>query len=338
MYNPAFKKTFIKVIGIAGLAIFSSSLLAASFDCAKAATPIEKMICESPPVSNLDEQLTADYKVALEKATDKDTLKQQQRAWLKEKRNACKDATCLFTVYQQRLVELSNTSVNLGNNSQDLNGSATTKKPSSNAIVIPENKRIENQKLPLTFKLVEGDSYPICQPYVDMLNKTKYMEYPSCERKLLPEYKQFKALQWVEVTDMKEKLRAVEDGITMEYASFLGLNDPRFKGTLKRYLKSTSENNTPMYKTIVDIDGDGNKETIYNRLNISSYAGSTNGCKIENHYYVVDSTINLDNAKQYFKKRYQLINLTGNNQVFLINNSVYQTLLSHSFIHKASLI
>lgn len=44
MNNAVLKKIFIKVIGIAGVATLSSSLQAASFDCAKAGNNIEKMI------------------------------------------------------------------------------------------------------------------------------------------------------------------------------------------------------------------------------------------------------------------------------------------------------
>lgn len=49
---------------------------AASFDCAKAASTTEKLICGNPAVSLLDEQLGQAYKQALTNADDKDSLKQ----------------------------------------------------------------------------------------------------------------------------------------------------------------------------------------------------------------------------------------------------------------------
>lgn len=106
MNSSILKKTIIKAIGVSVVATLSSALYAASFDCANVAAPIEKLVCSDETVSNLDADLARVYKVALEKAENKDALKQQQRAWLKEKRNACKEASCLTQIYQARIAEL----------------------------------------------------------------------------------------------------------------------------------------------------------------------------------------------------------------------------------------
>jgi uncharacterized protein len=84
-----------------------STLNAASFDCKKAGTFIEHAICNDATLSKLDEDLAEAYKNAKTK-TDKNALKQEQRAWMNTKRKACTTVECLREVYQTRLNELNN--------------------------------------------------------------------------------------------------------------------------------------------------------------------------------------------------------------------------------------
>lgn len=58
-----------KVIAVIGF-MFPAMTFAASFDCSKAGTPIEKAICSYPELSALDEQLASVYRVAATKAAD----------------------------------------------------------------------------------------------------------------------------------------------------------------------------------------------------------------------------------------------------------------------------
>ena len=87
-------------------AFFPPLTLAASFDCKKAFTLVEKQICFDPSLSTLDEQLATAYQKVLVLATDKDALKHQQREWLAKTRDQCMDQACLKTAYDQRLVQL----------------------------------------------------------------------------------------------------------------------------------------------------------------------------------------------------------------------------------------
>lgn len=82
---------------------------AASFDCDKASTKVEKMICSSAELAKLDDELNRVYEEALKKTTDPAGFKEQQRKWLKE-RNQCIDTSCLREKYQQRLVSVNQTS------------------------------------------------------------------------------------------------------------------------------------------------------------------------------------------------------------------------------------
>ncbi len=65
---------------------------AASFDCKRAATIVEKEICGLTAFQDLDRDIAATYAQALAalSAADADALRAEQRAWLKE-RDDCGD-------------------------------------------------------------------------------------------------------------------------------------------------------------------------------------------------------------------------------------------------------
>ena len=76
-----------------------------SFDCSKATTKIEKMICSDTELSKLDEELAEAYNEALRKVAYPTDLKREQKEWLKE-RNLCTDIECIGNRYRQRLASL----------------------------------------------------------------------------------------------------------------------------------------------------------------------------------------------------------------------------------------
>lgn len=76
---------------------------AASFDCVRAKTQVEKMICADEYLSSLDDALNREYKNRLRKQAGLLKLKSEQRKWLKEVRNACHEVTCLRTTYEARI-------------------------------------------------------------------------------------------------------------------------------------------------------------------------------------------------------------------------------------------
>jgi uncharacterized protein len=83
--------------------------LGASFDCAKVKSGVEKTICASVVLTSLDEQLTRAYKAALSASGNSDTVKSQQKEWLRDIRNKCQDESCLKDAYQKRLTQLAAT-------------------------------------------------------------------------------------------------------------------------------------------------------------------------------------------------------------------------------------
>ncbi len=92
----------------AGILFFCVQIVhAASFDCAKASTTVEKAICSNAELSALDDRLSAAYKAALTDTLDPASVKTSQREWVKA-RNACKTVSCLQEAYRGRIAALGN--------------------------------------------------------------------------------------------------------------------------------------------------------------------------------------------------------------------------------------
>ena len=93
------------VCALTALSVIPSVIVAASFDCGKATSEVEKIICGDDELSRLDESLNKAYLQALEWKDIKNRIVKSQRQWLKV-RNACKDAECLKNAYEVRIKEL----------------------------------------------------------------------------------------------------------------------------------------------------------------------------------------------------------------------------------------
>lgn len=91
------------------LLLAANAACAASFDCAKAGTKVEKMICADPELSKLDEELDRKYQTALQGPWETSSRYKSEHdfTWLK-KRNRCPDSKCLKYVYHQFLTYLDN--------------------------------------------------------------------------------------------------------------------------------------------------------------------------------------------------------------------------------------
>jgi Uncharacterized protein conserved in bacteria, putative lipoprotein len=92
------------------LALWPQKGHTAGFDCAKASTAVEKMICADAELSKLDDEMNEAFQNHIsnnEKYRDKERTEQQN--WL-HGRNECLDTSCLIQAYQNRLKVLKNTS------------------------------------------------------------------------------------------------------------------------------------------------------------------------------------------------------------------------------------
>lgn len=78
------------VLGLLGLAAFAGSAQAASFDCKKASTAVEKAICADEALSGWDDQVNDSYRRLIDNAPSArvPSLRDAQRAWLRQ-RNQC---------------------------------------------------------------------------------------------------------------------------------------------------------------------------------------------------------------------------------------------------------
>jgi uncharacterized protein YecT (DUF1311 family) len=76
-----------------------------SFDCTKASTRAEKMVCGNSELATLDQEMATNYKKAIDAVKEnnysKNELKNEQIAWLKTLK-LCPDEACLAQSYKQR--------------------------------------------------------------------------------------------------------------------------------------------------------------------------------------------------------------------------------------------
>lgn len=76
-------------------------------DCTKLPTQAEQRVCATPELSDLDKLLNTTFKETLGKlvlTSDRNKLHEDERLWINEKRNPCKDdIDCLKQAYYQRI-------------------------------------------------------------------------------------------------------------------------------------------------------------------------------------------------------------------------------------------
>ena len=77
-----------------------------SFDCSKASSHIEKMICSDLRLSSEDAVVAETYRKALAASANRDALKADQIRWIRTERNVCSDIPSLIDVYEAREKQL----------------------------------------------------------------------------------------------------------------------------------------------------------------------------------------------------------------------------------------
>jgi uncharacterized protein len=78
---------------------------AASFDCSKASTSVEKLICDTPVLGKLDEAMAQNFKSMLASNIGdgaRNDLRATQKRWISE-RNSCSSVQCLEGAYRTRV-------------------------------------------------------------------------------------------------------------------------------------------------------------------------------------------------------------------------------------------
>jgi uncharacterized protein YecT (DUF1311 family) len=79
----------------------------ATFDCRRARTPAERVVCADPALAQADQDLAAAYDQALAAGVPDWRLERQQRRWLRAREDAAREApAAVAEVYAARIVEL----------------------------------------------------------------------------------------------------------------------------------------------------------------------------------------------------------------------------------------
>ncbi len=165
---------------------------AASFDCGKAGTKIEKIICGDAEISKLDEELDTAYRAALKDEKQADVIRQAQKQWMKE-RNGCVDAVCVKYAYEERLSMLT----------------SSAKVPKHDEYILV--KKDLDESTDYLFHIVPDPK--VCQLYQENLNYFAHRNIPmSCNRPIAPQLKnRIQEIEWEDLmpADYPELFRQV---------------------------------------------------------------------------------------------------------------------------------
>lgn len=165
---------------------------AASFDCAKAATKVENLICGDTALSKLDEELNAAYKAALQDEGQAGSIKQAQKQWVKE-RNGCVDAGCVKRAYEARLSSLTVTHTPSGDAVATKPDTATP--PPQAKVDTPTQSHVEEAvclepKIAwrnYEWTLITGNGIAVCEEMLAYVkSRPKDIAPPTCPEERLP--------------------------------------------------------------------------------------------------------------------------------------------------------
>lgn len=166
--------------------IVAVSVQAASFDCGKATTKVEKMICADAELSKLDADLAIVYKTALQDKNQADSIRKKQKQWLKY-RNCCTDATCVKTTYEMRLASL------------------TIKHTTTGTVVAKQKVTPPTQGGSWTYRGGAGRNEPLCHELLKRLNRYEWNESQDrlCSWNVIASYPEFSEPPWEELDSKK---------------------------------------------------------------------------------------------------------------------------------------
>jgi uncharacterized protein len=209
--------------------VLSVAAQGASFDCGKAATKVEKLICADTETSKLDREMQSAYQDAYKHTADPVGLKLEQRRWLRV-RNVCRDTPCLARIYRARLARLNE----ILSESQ------------------PCFRLLERQ-----WPEVQSGHYPVCLAYLKSLNHFCAEPPPTCERKLDPTIKELSLPKWEEI-DPKAYLEVIAQMLTSPSYRVTQVWRPLNPEIKARIL----EGKTQMWQAWIDLDHDGKVEHV----------------------------------------------------------------------------
>lgn len=114
MFNFLSRFMFLALYSLLGWVLFSDVTFGASFECNRASTKTEIVICSNSELSALDSQLGKTFLVARSKSRDRKRILSEQRLWITERDEFCSFfleqqdtvASCVKYMIRKRIAEL----------------------------------------------------------------------------------------------------------------------------------------------------------------------------------------------------------------------------------------
>lgn len=93
------------IAAAAALVLFAIASPAATYDCGRATGRVERLVCATPELSTLDDELGEVHAEQPREGEDGARARDAQRAWLRA-RDGCADVACVRASYELRIEEL----------------------------------------------------------------------------------------------------------------------------------------------------------------------------------------------------------------------------------------
>ena len=84
----------------------TKAALTQSFNCSELISAQAQLVCGDAELASIDKTMAEVFNQKLKVSNNKGRLRAEQRAWLRNSRNACGDKACLLKSYQLRVAEL----------------------------------------------------------------------------------------------------------------------------------------------------------------------------------------------------------------------------------------
>ena len=231
---------------------------AASFECQKAKTWIEKLICEDEDLTDLDRKMSAPYKelISLLSPQDKREVKKNHTGWLKTRDRACNIIKIdnavinyLYFYYTERIAELKEWHQYVKEE-----GAKKVSKPWRP--ICWKRETIMDPDLATGLRAITGND-GICRTYEQVLETIcEPPEKIQCTYNLALNEIRFTKPVWVQM-DSKEYPELIDDLI------FGKEHDKKQLRTMgPDFVKAYEEGKIRLEKSVVDIDNDGRLEDI----------------------------------------------------------------------------
>ena len=88
------------------LALAVPAPVLAAFDCSRAKSNAEKLLCSNPRLAVADERMALAFRGAIHRGADRRLLMETQRDWIHDARDVCNDVECMLKAYEERISDL----------------------------------------------------------------------------------------------------------------------------------------------------------------------------------------------------------------------------------------